>query len=153
MCGALGQVQYFANMTTTPASSNHEIINPANIIHPRFAETVAGLLTVASAFHSLLPCRVAVPSCPAAGSTTAFDGRGDATGPVPMVEDKSWSLPLASTPIGAGRAFRFRGRGGRLFFMAYVPYRRHRRTNPAAQSPRAAGRDAGISNFSSVHQS
>jgi hypothetical protein len=54
------------------------------------------------------------------GSTTAFDGRGDATGPVPMVEDKSPTLPLASTPIGAGRAFRFRGRWGGLFFMAYL---------------------------------
>jgi uncharacterized protein YjbJ (UPF0337 family) len=134
MCGALGQVQYFANMTTTPASSNHEIINPANIIHPRFAETVAGLLTVASGCTPSFPVRVAVPSCPAAGSTTAFDGWGDATGPVPMVEDKSWTLPLASTPIGAGRAFRFRGRGGRLFFMAYVPYRRHPRSRSQSHS-------------------
>ena len=55
-----------------------------------------------------------------AGSTTAFDGRGDATGPAPMVESKSPTLPLASTPIGAGCAFRFRGRWGRLFFMAYL---------------------------------
>ena len=115
-------------MTTTVASSSHETINPANIVQPRafvIAETLAGLLTVASACIPSFPVRVAVPSsCPVAGSTAAFDGRGDATGPVPMVEDKSPTLRLASTPIDAGRAFRFRGRGGRLFFMAYVPYRR-----------------------------
>ena len=108
-------------MTTTLASSSHEIINPANVIQPRafvIAKTVAGLLTVAAACILSFLGRVA--SCAVAGSTTAFDGRGDATGPVPMVEGKSPTLPLLSTPIGAGRAFRFRGRWGRLFFMAYL---------------------------------
>ena len=111
-------------MTTTLASSSHEIITPANVIQPRafvIAKTVAGLLTVASACIPSFPVRIAVSSCAVAGSTTAFDGRGDATGPVPMVEDKSPTLRLASTPIGAGRAFRFRGRWGRLFFMAPYP--------------------------------
>jgi hypothetical protein len=61
-------------------------------------------------------------SCPVARSTTAFDGRGDASEPVPLVEGNSEALPLGSTPIDTVRAFRFRGRGGRLFFMAYVPY-------------------------------
>jgi hypothetical protein len=112
-------------MTTTPASSSHEIINPANVIQPRvfvIPETVADLLTVASACIPSFCVSVAMSSCAAAGSTTAFDGRGDATGPVPMVEDKSPILPLASTTIGAGRAFRFRGRWGRLFFIAYCPF-------------------------------
>ncbi len=96
-------------------------MNPTNVIQPRvfvIAKTVAGLLTVASACIPFFPGRVA--SCAVAGSTTAFDGRADATGRVPMVEDKSPTLPLVSTPIGAGRAFRFRGRWGRLFFMAYL---------------------------------
>ena len=119
--GVRGYVQYFANMTTTLASSSHEIINPANIIQPRafvIAKTVAGLLTVASACVPSFGARV---TCGAVGGlTTGFDGRGDATGPVPMVEDKSPTLPLASLPIGAGRAFRFRERWGRLFFMAYL---------------------------------
>jgi len=111
-------------MTTTVASSSHETINPANIVQPRafvIAETVAGLLTVASACIPSFPVRAGVPSCPVAPSSTAFDGRGDAIGPVPTVEEKSPTLPLASTPIDAGRAFRFRGRGGRLFFIAHVP--------------------------------
>src|SRR5262245_12951683 len=126
---AIGHVQYFANMTTTLASSNHEIIRTANVIQPRaFVIAKTGLLTVASACIPSFLVRVAV-RCAVAGSTTAFDERGDATGPVPMVEDKSSTLPLASTPIGAGRAFRFRGRWGRLFFMAYLsllktPYRK-----------------------------
>ena len=111
-------------MTTTVASSSHETINPANMVQPRafvIAETVAGLLTVASACIPSFPVRAGVPSCPVAPSSTAFDGRGDAIGPVPTVEEKSPTLRLASTPIDAGRAFRFRGRGGRLFFIAHVP--------------------------------
>ena len=50
-----GYVQYFANITTTLASSTHEIIKPANIIQLRafvIAETVAGLLLVASGIRS-----------------------------------------------------------------------------------------------------
>src|ERR1700730_18138494 len=108
-------------MTTTVASSSHETINPVNIVQPRafvIAETVAGLLTVASACIPSFPVRAGVPSCPVAPSSTAFDGWGDAIGPVPTVEEKS---PTASTLIDAGRAFRFRGRGGRLFFIAHVP--------------------------------
>ena len=102
-------------MTTTLASSSQETINPANIVQARafvIAETLAGLLTVASA------CIPSLPSCPLAGSISAFDARGDATGPAPLVEA---ILPLASATIGAGRAFRFRGRGGRLFFMGDLP--------------------------------
>jgi len=119
-----GYVQYFANITTTLASSTHEIIKPANIIQLRafvIAETVAGLLLVASGIRSF-SVSAGVPSCAIARSTIAFDGRGDATDPVPMVEDESPPLPLASKLIDAGRAFRFRGRMDRLFFMAHVPY-------------------------------
>ena len=111
-------------MTTTVASSSHETINPANIVQPRafvIAETVAGLLTVPSACIPSFPVRAGVPNRPVARSSTAFDGRGDAIGPVPTVEDKSTTLRSASTPIDAGRAFRFRERGGRLFFIAHVP--------------------------------
>jgi hypothetical protein len=109
-------------MTTALASSSHEIITPANVIQPRafVIGSVAGLLTVASACIPSFLVRAAVSSCAVAVSTTAFDGRGDATAPVSMVEDKSPTLRLASTPIGAGRAFRFRGCWGRLFFMAYL---------------------------------
>jgi hypothetical protein len=106
-------------MTTTPASSSHEIINPANIIQPRafvIPEAVAGLLTAASACVPSFSISARVPSCP-----VAFDGRGDATESVRMVEDKSPTLPLASTLLDAGGAFRFRVRMGRLFFMADVP--------------------------------
>jgi hypothetical protein len=114
-----GYVQYFANMTTTLASSRHEIINPAKVIQPRLfviAETVAGLLNFASACIASFSLSAGVTSCPVARSTT-FDGRGDATEPVPLVEGNSRALPLGSTPIDTGRAFFFRGRGGRLFFI------------------------------------
>jgi hypothetical protein len=63
-----------------------------------------------------------VTSCPVARSTTSFDGRGDAIEPIPLVEGNSRALALGWTPIDTGRAFRFRGRGGRLFFMAYISY-------------------------------
>ena len=122
--GALGYVQYFANITTTLASSSHEIINPANVIQPRafvIAETVARLFNFASASIAPFSLSAGVTSCPVARSTT-FDGWGDATEPVPLVEGNFRALSLASTPIDSGRAFFFRGRGGRLFFMAYVPY-------------------------------
>jgi len=122
--GALGYVQYFANMTTTLASSSHEIINPANVIQPRafvIAETVARLFNFASASIAPFSLSAGVTSCPVARSTT-FDGWGDATEPVPLVEGNFRALSLGSTPIDSGRAFFFRGRGGRLFFMAYVPY-------------------------------
>ena len=112
-------VQYVANTTTTLASSSHEIINPANVIQPRLfviAETVAGLLNFASASNASFSLRAGVTSCLVARSTT-FDGRGDATEPVPLVEGNSQALSLGSTPIDTGRAFFFRGRGGRLFFM------------------------------------
>src|SRR6516225_1936109 len=118
--GALGYVQYFANITTTLASSSHEIINPANVIQPRafvIAETVAGLLNFASACIASFSLSAGVTSCLVARSTTAFDGRSDATEPVSLVAGNSQALPLGSTPIDTGRAFFFRGRGGRLFFM------------------------------------
>ena len=94
---ALGYVQYFADMTTTAASSSHETINPVNIVQPRafvIAETVAGLLTVASACIPSFPVRAGVPSCSVAPSSTAFDGRGNSIGPVATVEDKSPTLPF-----------------------------------------------------------
>jgi hypothetical protein len=123
--GVLGYVQYFANMTTTLASSRHEIINPANVVQPRafvIAEIVVGLLSFASACIASFSLSAGVTSCPVARSIAAFDGRGDSTERVPLVEDTSWALPLGSTPIDTCRAFFFRGRGGRLFFMAYLPY-------------------------------
>jgi hypothetical protein len=52
-------------LTTTVASSSHETINPANIVQPRafvIAETVAVLLTVASACTPSFPVRAGVPS-------------------------------------------------------------------------------------------
>ena len=112
-------------MTTTHASSSDEIINPANVIQPRafvIAETVAGLFNFASASIASFSLSAGVTSCPVARSTTSFDGRGDATEFVPLVEGDFQALALGWTPIDTGRAFRFRGRGGRLFFMAYVPY-------------------------------
>ena len=120
--GALGYVQYFANMTTTLASSMHEIINPANVVQPRafvIAEIVAGLLNFASACIASFSRSAGVTSCPVVRSTNIFDGRDDSTERVPIVEGTSWPLPLGSTPIDTCRAFFFRGRGGRLFFMAY----------------------------------
>ena len=110
-------------MTTTVASSSHETINPANIVQPRafvIAETVAGLLTVASACIPSFPVRAGVPSCPVAPSSTAFDGRGDAIGPVPTVEDKSPTLRLASTPIDAGVLSASEGVG--VIFFSSIPY-------------------------------
>ena len=112
-------------MTTTLASSSHEIINPANVIQPRavvIAEAVADLLNSASACIAFFSVSAVVTRCSVARSTTSFDGRRDETEPVPPVECNSQALPLGSTPVDTGRAFRFRGRGGRLFFMAYVSY-------------------------------
>jgi hypothetical protein len=108
-------IQYIANRTTALATNSHERIIPANMFQPR-AFVIAGTVSPRSASSILLASAV----WPLGGSTGTFDVRKDVTGPVRMVEDKSPNSALAFAPICTGRALRFRGRGGRLFFTAQL---------------------------------
>src|SRR5271166_3257566 len=110
----LPHVQYIANKTTALATNRNEVISPANIFQPRTFVIAAAVSTRSAS--SLLFASAAGP----VASACIRGGASPATAPFRAAPEggdgnKSPALPFPCTAIGA---LRFRGRGGRLFFMA-----------------------------------